>query len=200
MQGVGLSTASLEDNGYFKPKKKKKKKKKSDKEEANTEWKENIWYGANGVLGLGSSNGASQFAIGLQPLIGYKILPFWSVGPRLGLIYQLDKVPYNQNITISYNTWQMTGGLFTRLRFWNLFVHAEASHDWIRQTAKEPISGEKQTVKDQRNNQFVGLGWNQGRPKTFGYEILVLVNIQNAKNPAYAYVPIELRGGLTYNF
>ena len=182
-------------------KKEKKSKKKKDKEaDSNVEWKDNVWYGANGVLGLGSSNGSSRFAVGIQPMVGYKVLPWLSVGPRLGLVYQLDKQPYNQNITLSYNTWQMTAGAFTRIRFWNFFVHGEVSHDWFRQTVKEPGTGDKITTKQGEYNQYVGLGWNEGRPRAMGYELLILVNIQNAKDPNYPYVPIEFRGGLTYNF
>jgi hypothetical protein len=195
---VGWNVDKMENDDYFKPKKKKKKKKKGESE-SDFNLQDRLWYGANGTLGGGSSNQQSQFAVGLQPMVGYKLVKWVSAGPRLGLIYQLDKYPVG-NFTISQNTWVKTAGVFARLRFWNLFIHGEASHNWVKASYKEPVTREKRVFKEQSNNQYIGLGWNEGREKTMGYEFMILVNVQNAKDPNYQYVPIEVRGGLTYNF
>ncbi len=202
LSGVGLSTASLEDNGYFKPKKKKKKKKKSDEKEENsfTDFKTRLWYGAGGTLNFGSNGQASQFQIGLQPMVGYKILPFWSVGPRFGLDYFSSRNIPSGNIRVNESGWITTLGVFTRLRFWNLFLHAEVSQQWFK--GRQTAIGFNESIKfsEKAASRLIGIGWNEGRAGQVGYEFGVLLDVDVLADEESTLQPFQIRGGLTYNF
>lgn len=203
VQGVGLSTASLELNEYFKPKKKKKKKKKDDEKDATsfTNWKERLWYGAGGTLNFGSNGQSSAFQIGLQPMVGYKIFPFWSVGPRFGLDYfSYRKIQNGAGYIVNQSGWIPAAGAFTRLRFWNFFLHGEVSQQWFR--GKETLANTTESYKfnEKLRSRLVGLGWNEGRAGQVGYEIALLFDVDVLADENSTLNPFQIRGALTYNF
>ncbi|HHB78373.1 MAG TPA: hypothetical protein ENK85_03985 [Saprospiraceae bacterium] len=177
--------------------------KKKSKESSNSDfWREQVWYGGNVQLGFSGGNTYSQFIIGLTPMMGFKIkdTPF-SVGPRIGYTYVslkgLGSDGQNHRVSLpSYTT-----SAFTRLKFLQqFFLHAEYELEWKKQAFIDSRSllvvdrdGSVLTDKVQRDNLYVGAGYNSG-----GYEIMVLYNFNVPENSLEQ--PFSFRGGFTWNF
>lgn len=197
--GLGQSTETAFENEAFKPKKKKKKKK-SDDEKPAFNWKEKLWYGGNFNLQFNQAFGQSQFLIGVAPMVGYKIIGPLSVGPRIGLDYGLQREQYTSTQVVNTNVWNKTLGLFGRVRVWNLFLHGEIDQFWQDFNLKDPKTGEKITGGSSFGNQFVGIGWNEGRERDFGFEATLLYDFRQGRDKTTTQLPIEYRIGFTYNF
>lgn len=45
-----------------------------------------IWYGGGLNLGFSGQSGLNVLQLGASPMVGYKILPRWSVGPRVSFL------------------------------------------------------------------------------------------------------------------
>ena len=50
-------------------------------------WREKLWYGGGINLGFSQGPDLSLFNFGLSPIVGYKITPELSVGPRIDYDY-----------------------------------------------------------------------------------------------------------------
>ena len=204
-----------------------KKKKKSSKTDEyfddSGNWTQKLWYGAGGTLGFSGGNNFSLFRIGLSPMVGYKITPWFSAGPRLSVVYTGIKAgainveerdgqifPIGGTEDNSVNKIGATdfgAGVFARAKFLqSFFVHAELES----YTSNRPVTNngfnfwryddtlEFVKVKENRVNTYLGAGYNSSGGGLLGYEIMLLYNF-NVPESSFEN-PLEIRAGLTYNF
>jgi hypothetical protein len=160
-----------------------------------------LWYGGSIGLGFSGYNGASQFGIGVSPMVGYKILPFLSVGPRVAVNY----TAYKERGFKTLNLFNTEAGGFLRARVYRwIFVQGELSNEWRQEGIYQydnngQIELGKETV--QRFNQYLGAGYNSAAGLGgFGYEIGVFYNLALTNDIESAESPWDVRVGLTWNF
>ena len=137
-------------------------------------------------------------------MVGYKITPAISAGPRVGFLYQYVRGRATDNTIRSVNLGSYSFGLFARAKFFrSLFAHVEYGYEinaYPRITSFGELVLEDDKVAKYNLNDFnfyAGLGYTSGFP--IGYEILVLYNFNHDfdNDPS---LPFDLRFGLNYNF
>ena len=88
----------------------------TSKPQPSQAWKDKIYFGGYVNFSLGS-----YAMIGIEPMVGYKVLPFLSLGLKLRYDYISDK-----RYTEEYNTSNYGGSLFARLTSKRrIYLHAE---------------------------------------------------------------------------
>ena len=182
----------------------KKKKKKKEKVEENDEYFDEsggfghkLWYGGGFNLNFSSNNFVSTFQIGVSPMVGYKITPEFSIGPRTAITYiNLRVNDGGQVLTSNPLTW--SAGAFARYKvFQNFFGHAEFEYQ-NAVVGYNLLPNDLEPVRQTQNNYFLGAGYNSGSG-IVGYEIYLLYNV-NLPETVLNQSPIVIRFGLTYNF
>lgn len=164
-----------------------------DRQTQPSDFKSKLWYGGNINLGFQGNNFESLFNIGLAPMVGYKITPEFSIGPRVELIYSYYKVAAGPSI-LRYNLYGGGIGPFARYKFFKmLFFHLEYQLEYAQFPSISPLDGSKNSQFF--NNTFVGLGYNAG-----GGEILLLYNLSDQQSRNTLGMPISIRFGFTLNF
>lgn len=164
-----------------------------ESQKKSSDFKSKLWYGGNINLGFQGNNFESIFNIGLAPMVGYKITPEFSVGPRVEINYSYYKVAAGPSI-LRYNLYSGGIGPFARYKFFQmLFFHVEYQLEYAQFPSINPIDGSKESRFF--NNAFVGLGYNAG-----GGEILLLYNLLDQQSRNTLGMPISLRFGFTLNF
>lgn len=167
-------------------------------------WMDNYWVGGNFGLGFAGNQNVSQFNLGVFPMVGYKVLPWFSLGPRLGVDYNYYKAPSNQGGFASTNIFSFYGGAFLRAKvFRNFFAQTEYGVDTGRfpifdfgYLDVDPATKKVKKFRDTREFGLVGLGYNSGG--LLASEILILYNLLEPEDSPYN--PFNLRFGLTYRF
>lgn len=175
-------------------------------------FKHRLWYGGGFNLGFSGDNAYSQFNIGITPMVGYKVLPSLSFGPRFGFDYTYIKGETidetgNPRGRRSANLLNYSVGAFGRFKFLKfLFLHAEANYKsderaYIDQYSRYLVYDSKinkiYTERIGSENYLAGLGYNSG-DGVIGYEIVGLYNFSvPSDSPA---LPFEFRFGFTYKF
>jgi hypothetical protein len=169
-------------------------------------FKHRLWYGGNFNLGLNSGQGASIFAIGITPMVGYKIIGGLSAGPRVGITYTNLKTLNSQNKISSVGLTDYSAGLFTRYKVFDFFAHAE--YEYLSQQfpggdnyGRILLDSEGKALKSRFNqqNRYLGIGYNSGNG-LFGYEVMGLYNFSLANSTTTVESPFSLRFGFTYKF
>lgn len=159
-----------------------------------------LWYGGGLTLGFGSDNFQSVFQFGVSPMVGYKIIDRWSVGPRMSIIYSnLRYRPFDQVYTANPISWG--AGVFTRFKALDfLFAHVE--YEYEREayiTGQIDSNNDLEVFHRQRNNMYLGLGYSSSSPGSpWGFELLLLYNVNTPKD--VLELPFDIRAGVTYNF
>jgi hypothetical protein len=172
-------------------------------------FKHRLWYGGNVNLSLSGLNGGSLFAIGITPMVGYKIVGNLSAGPRLGINYTSIKAYNTKGGVSSVSVTDYSAGLFARYKaFTNFFAHTEIEYvnEQNPQLFRDAggnlfinLDASGNPLKDprqSRNNTYAGIGYSSGG--IFSYEIMVLYNFNVSKNSFDQ--PITYRAGFTYKF
>jgi hypothetical protein len=173
---------------YRRVREREKEEKKEDNKLASK-----IWYGGGVNIGFGGFNGTSTFALGLSPMVGYRVVGPLSVGPR----FAFDFISYKRRGFPSENLTSYDLGVFARVRvFQGLFLQGEVSNQWYQDL--DPLAFVK--FNDQRVNRRLGAGWNFGQPGGAGSEISVLYNFSLANEINTWQNPIEYRFGFTWKF
>lgn len=187
-----FSLASHTDYDYFK-KKKKKKKKKGD---SDYSFKDHLWFGGGIGLGFGSGFGYSQFAFGVSPMAGYKIIGPLSVGPRISIDY--SSVKYTGVGT--YNLFDVELSAFARVKiFKGLFVQGELGT--VTDQYLEPDINKYVKVKRTRPAQYVGLGYNFSNGEGgFGQEIAIMYDFYVGNDVNSYENPWQYRFAITFGF
>ncbi|MEM6318556.1 MAG: hypothetical protein AAF960_12870 [Bacteroidota bacterium] len=148
-----------------------------------------FWYGGGVGLNFGSGFNTSQFNFSLSPMVGYKLTPEFSIGPRIELAYSHIRVGGGNNVE-RFNFVDYGIGAFTRYKlFTQFFAHAEYQ---IESRSIAFTNGETDRVSF--NNFFFGGGYTSGGQ--IGYEISVLWNFLEDT----ADLPLDYRIAFTYNF
>lgn len=198
---------------------KKKSSKTDDYFDDSGAWTQNLWYGAGGVLGYQGSANFSVFSIGISPMVGYKLTPWLSAGPRFSVVYtgyrggsiDVDRTGNPVQGSAQAGPFKVSStafgvGAFARAKFLqSFFVQAEIEN----YTANLPVGQgvffyrdvdtlEFLKFKENRLNGYFGAGYNSAGGGLFGYEILVLYNFLLPDDSFET--PLEIRAGLTYNF
>lgn len=198
---LALLFTAASTNAAYAQKKGKKKSSKTDEYFDDSGFANKLWYGGNFTLGVASDQFQSQFAIGLTPMVGYKLIgDYVSTGPRAGFVYNNYRLKYSSSNVIKSNVVSYTLGWFVRVKplpntLPNLFAHGEYEYE----NAGIPYltsGGDIQIERYNFNNNYVGLGYNSGG--LVAYEILALYNLSVPDNSAAS--PLTLRFGLTYKF
>lgn len=212
---------STDINAQSRGKKKKKSSKTDDYFDDSGDWKQKLWYGAGGTLGFSGGQNFSAFSIGLSPMVGYKVTPWFSVGPRFSYIYtgfkggavNVDEFGSTRPSTRDNGPFRVSSstfgaGLFARAKFLQqFFVQAEIENVTISQPATEGNSiyflRDNETLeflkfKENRVNGYFGAGYNSSGGGLFGYEIVALYNFLLPEDSFNN--PLEIRAALTYNF
>lgn len=164
--------------------------------ESSSDFKSRLWYGGGLALGFSGYNGGNVFSFGLSPMVGYKITPALSVGPRASFLFTSIKVPGYKAVGL----FDVDAGIFARVKvFRGLFIQGEATNEWYQ----EPIFySDFTTDKDPRSrlNTRLGAGWNFGSGQGGGSEIGIFYNFTVANDLDTYQNPLEYRFGFTWNF
>lgn len=211
-------------------KKKKKKTKTSKTDEYFDEsgaFHTKLWYGTGANLQFGSFAGGSIFNVGLSPMVGYKITPWLSAGPRISLSYtgykgrtvegvRIDGDNYSINPNSFDNnirrvpTYNFSYGLFSRAKFLEtFFVQLEGSNVHLTTPVVISNSGLNYFVHDietlkpikdktSKFNAYVGGGYNSRIGTNFGYDLTIMFILNQEESDTSP--PFEIRAGFTYNF
>jgi hypothetical protein len=156
----------------------------SAKEENNPETtkppsKESSWY-YGGEVGFGFSS--DYFSIGIEPIVGYKITPKFSLGGKIGYTYISDS-RYDPLPTL--NTSNYGGSIFSRYRIIpQLYAHAEFAY-WSYENAIDVTADGYETERVWVPFLLLGGGFSQMiSPNVWAYAE-VLFDVLNDNNSPY---------------
>ena len=169
--------------------------KKSSKKDEGFSLKERLWYG--GSIGAGGYSGV--FAIGIAPMVGFKIIGPLSIGPRTSFTFRSERYFGAKAV----NLWDTEAGVFARVKiFRGVFAQGEISREWQQFADPANQTGTKiPHVTIPRNNQYLGLGYNSsGGRGGGGFDIAIMYNLAVANDANTLQNPWEYRAGFTWNF
>jgi len=153
-------------------------------------FQDQLWYGGNIMLGYQGGTFSSLFTIGVAPMVGYKITPEFSIGPRVEFIYYNYRQQVSPSRVDVYNLFSGGLGPFARFKVFNMFFfHAEYQYE-----LSQDINFNGDKITRNFNNLFGGIGYNPG-----GGEILLLYNFVQSNRNLWDS-PFSLRFGFTINF
>jgi len=197
-----MTAFTVDVSAQYRGKKKKKKKTTSDRksdyfDERGGDIKNLLWYGADVTLGFNAFNGESLFAIGISPMVGYKVTDNFSLGPRISLANTTSKIAVTNSTDASLNEFDFGAGIFARHKFLNnYFIHGE--YQALNNEIPTFISGnEVLTERDWENHYFLGLGYG-GSNGSIGFSTYALWDF--SQEFTSQNIPIDVRFGITYNF
>jgi len=213
MFSLCFAVADLDAQNYGRKKKKKKKKpakteKTDDYFDDSGNFASHLWYGGGFNLGFSGGNESSSFNLGITPMVGYKIINELSVGPVVGIQYNYLKGIGGRDFQVhTGNALSWSAGVFARYKFLKtLFLHTEygiENNEYFLVDrngflAQDPQTLELQTVREQFNNFYGGIGYNSGGD-LIAFEMYVVYNfIDRLDDPNYN--PFRIRFGFTYKF
>lgn len=157
-----------------------------------TALKDRIWWGGGFALGFSSYNQITNVQLGLSPMVGYKLTPALSVGPRVSFLASYFSARLYSGGRASKLAPTYAGGVFARHKlFRDIFAHAEYE---LENRAYVTQDGSQLLVSRQTNNNYlIGAGYNAG-----GTEFLILYNLNQGKY--FNTSPYIFRFGFTRNF
>ncbi len=193
-------------------KKKKKKKKTEQKMDSGFQWQRDLWFGAGGTLNFGGNNFAREFIIGITPMVGYKVTPWLSAGPRFEVTYNTGRYDLGNGEITTLNMVDYGAGLFARAKSpFGIYAHVEyfvQGDEFPLNTAGTrligndlpsiDLNGKIETDRESIDAAFIGLGYNSSGFSKWGYEIQLNYNVLAPEDTVN--LPIDLRFGVTYNF
>lgn len=141
--------------------------------------KESRWY-YGGEVGFGFSS--DYFSIGIEPIVGYKITPKFSLGGKIGYTYISDS-RYDPLPTL--NTSNYGGSIFSRYRIIpQLYAHAEFAY-WSYEQAIDITADGYETERVWVPFILLGAGFSQMiSPNVWAYAE-VLFDVLNDPNSPY---------------
>lgn len=197
----------MPDDADAQRRRKKKKKKKKAKTEQKSErsganFQDKLWYGAGGTLNFGANQLGNEFTIGLSPMVGYKITPWFSAGPRLEGTIATGRYDDGRGGVVKLNAFDYGAGVFTRVKSpFGIYGHLEyfVRSDEFYDNGAPDANNKLPTSRESINAAYIGLGYNsQNGFSKWGYEIQLNYNLLAPEDTIN--LPIDLRFGLTYNF
>ena len=164
-----------------------------------------LWYGGGFNLGFTGNNAFNIFGIGISPMVGYKILENISIGPRASFNYTHIKGRGSDNQIHKIQPIDFGLGAFGRFKvIENFFGQVEFEWESVEQFGVDGFgliqidnaTGEPITVRQSRENFYIGAGYSSGG--LLAYEIMILYNTAIADDDPES--PFNYRFGFTYNF
>ena len=153
------------------------------------------WFGANLGLDFGSSGNSSVFYMGLFPMVGYKLLPSLSIGPRVGFAFESHRVRVTRVEKVTL--FNLSEAAFARFKMFNyFFIHGEFEIVQLQQATYDYTLEKFRKSWSNDENAYIGLGYNSGG--VLASEIYILYNFLQEENTLRQ--PFQIRAGLTYNF
>ncbi|WP_420458023.1 hypothetical protein [Neolewinella sp.] len=158
-----------------------------------------IWYGAGAVLQYRGGSFSSQFRIGINPIVGYKLNNFLSVGPRASIVYNAYRFDTGGGGKLSSRNWTWSVGAFTRAKIYRGFF-VQAEYSLLSDVVITGVTnGQLDELRATRAVPFLGAGLSQGGgPGAAGFEILVMFRLTQPDRLNDS--PYEFRTGFNYNF
>lgn len=162
---------------------------------------DHLWYGGGVGLSFSSAGvgvSGSTFSLGLSPMVGYKITPIFSVGPRLEFTYTNGRFRQSPSLPVAkYNGLDYGIGAFTRLKILPvIFAHAELSYLSLQYPIGFTPDNKILTERQGDNRLLAGLGYTSGG--IFQTEVSILYDFFNDSQSTQ--LPLVYRFGITYNF
>lgn len=159
-------------------------------------FKDNLWYGGFFGVGLGSSNTSSVFSFNLSPMVGYKIVPFFSMGPRVGVNYTYLKI---RGVSV-FNLFDTEVALFGRIHvFRGFFLQGEIGTRSDQYVETDGFNFFK--VRRNRPLTAIGIGHNFGGGRGgLGQEIAILYDFYIGSDINTFENPWQYRFAFTYGF
>ena len=154
-----------------------------------------LWYGGSFVIGYSGGTFESLFQIGISPMVGYKLTPAFSFGPRISYVYSHYRQSFSGNVEkFNYGTYAI--GVFSRFKVVPaIFAHLEYSY----QSDVVGFNQNDEPIRRNRGIPYIGLGYQSGGgERRAGYEILALYNLNAEDNLVQG--PFSFRVGFNYNF
>mgnify|MGYP001259483288 CR=1 FL=1 len=169
----------------------------TSKKNADANFGYRLWYGTHVTLGFNGGYGESLFTFGLAPMVGYKVLPWLSAGPRAYFLYYNYRVDFGGGRIEKINPTEWGAGAFLRIHPIQTFF-AQVEYDY----ENEPlISYDGQMLVADRRTRgagYVGLGYSSRGGGPWGFEVLLMYNFNQPSNTIES--PLDYRAGVTYNF
>ncbi len=201
-------TLGFQHDAFAQKRGKKKKSSKTDEYFDDSGFVNKLWYGGSFNLGFSGGNNQSFFAFGLAPMVGYKLIgDLVSVGPRVGFEYNHVRLqsfgggPVYKASPLSYSA-----GAFARVKpFRSFFAHFEYEYESAESTDPDrdgfievDQNGNIITERVPFDNVYIGAGYNSSMGGLWGYEIMLLYNVNQPATTVAS--PFDIRFGLTYKF
>ena len=159
-------------------------------------FKERLWYGGGFNLGFSGGTGISVLQVGISPMVGYKLTPRFSIGPRVSTLVSFYWVQSFNGERQNTQPVNWGAGLFSRYKITSeIFAHVE--YEYANQALVEQTFDGLSTRRITNDNIYIGAGYSSGMgPGKF--EILGLYNIN--QNFESFDSPFSIRFGFTQNF
>jgi len=181
---IGVSTADAQRS------RKKKKDSTEDYFDESGGFAHRLWYGGGFNLNFGGAGGANAMEIGISPMVGFKINDILSVGPRVSLDYF---EVFIEGTNPRYMFWGV--GPFARGKF-SETIFAQVEYE-IRGISNLNSASDLFVFNENRENFYIGLGYQSSGGGLVGYEIMALYNfLENDQTN----IPLTFRFGLNWNF
>ncbi len=154
----------------------------------NGDFVDHLWYGGNVGLGLSGGSYSSYFGIEFSPMVGYKIFPRFSVGPRI--IFEYTHIRATTGLGVDkFNLYSFGAGAFTRFKIIpELFIHGE-----VNIVEEQYLTTYYDKASEIRTHALLGLGYDAG----IG-EVMLLWDFLMPDNTVQ--LPLEFRLGFNINF
>jgi len=162
-----------------------------------------LWYGSGFNFGFSGGTNIygrqeSYFAVGISPMVGYKIFDKFSAGPRASIQYTSIRSDLGGGQVSKVKPFAWSIGAFARYKIIPIiFAHVEYGYE--DEPVGYSVSGNDITViRQQRGSFYVGAGYSSSSGGPWGYEISILYDVNAPENSIQH--PIDYRIGITYNF
>ncbi|NJO87113.1 MAG: hypothetical protein HC821_03620 [Lewinella sp.] len=128
-------------------------------------------------------------------MVGYKITPILSVGPRVSIAYNAYSLRNTGNNDFKSKFWTYSAGLFARARIINPFF---AHFEYGLESDVIGFIGE-QAIRRTRSVPYIGAGHSPFNPGGISTEVLVLFRLGQG-NQIINEAPFVIRAGINFNF
>lgn len=134
-----------------------------------------LWYGSHVNLGFSGSTNLSVFSIGLEPMVGYKVMPFLSVGPRAKMIYTNFRIRDFAGNVEGKGVFDYGLGAFVRPAIYRgFFAQGEVGYENRGQVY---LSNQLEVQRIGGINAYIGAGYNSTSGGNLAYEVMLAYDL-----------------------
>ncbi len=170
-----------------------------------------LWYGSDITLNfprVGISDGSNVYQgnginFGLAPMVGYKVTPNFSVGPKAEIIYHHASYDYSSplnptNRELKLNAVDYGIGAFARFMFLQAyFIQAEYQMKNIAEPfAINNVELQIESLREWQSHPYLGVGYASMLAGNLGLQVSLLWDF--GREFSSSSVPIDYRIGLNY--